>query len=314
MVLQHVLEKYLNDDRQLARNTKRRFVYSLNRWKRLLGSDGTEHDFGEFRRRCLDAGLSPHSAEQTVRDIFTLLRYAGVEADIGRRLRCPPPAPRVPTIEEIDAVISCAESAQWPTRQAPGPWWRAYFATGLWTALRLRDLLGLTWDLVSSDLIRCRPQKTLRYGLDQEIPIHDAVARALQSLPKESEAVFAYQTSFKQMRREIARLCKLAKVPYFTPHDIRRAGVTMWSLAHPEAGRLIHGSGKRDIMKHYLSPIQILRAAAIKCRLPDSLLTPEEKDRVVRDELELVARFRLADPDQRNLILQLSGQIVRAPG
>jgi hypothetical protein len=167
---------------------------------------------------------------------------------------------------------------------------------------------------VSSDLIRCRPQKTLRYGLDQEIPIHDAVARALQSLPKESEAVFAYQTSFKQMRREIARLCKLAKVPYFTPHDIRRAGVTMWSLAHPEAGRLIHGSGKRDIMKHYLSPIQILRAAAIKCRLPDSLLTPEEKDRVVRDELELVARFRLADPDQRNLILQLSGQIVRAPG
>lgn len=313
MVLQTVLRDYLQEDRQLAEGTRRRMGYSVNRWKRVLGAEGPG-DFAAFRRKCLEIGLSPHSAEQTVRDIATLLKFAGEDVDTGKRLRCPLPDPRVPTTAELSSVIDAAAAAEWPTKQPPEPWWRAFFAVGLWTSLRLRDLLGLTWDAISEDMIRCVPKKTLRYGLAQEIPGHQAVGRALQGLARRDESVFTHRTSFKQMRREMGRLCKAAGVPYFTPHDIRRAGITMWSLAHPEAGRLIHGSGKRDILRHYLSPIQVLKSAAPRCRLPDALLTNEEKDRVVQDEHELVARFRLADPDQRNLILQLSGQIVKAPG
>lgn len=313
MKLHTLLTDYLRQDRQLAEATRRRMGYSVNRWTRVLGCTESG-EFDEFRRRCLDCGLSPHSVEQTVRDITTLLRHGGQQVDPGKRLRCPLPDPRVPTVAELSACIEAASVARWPTRQDPAAWWKGFFALGCWTALRLRDLLGMTWDAISTDTIRCTPAKTVRYGLTQEIPTHPAVTRALQGLARRDESVFTYRTSFKQLRREMGRICASAGVPYFTPHDIRRAGITMWSLAHPEAGRIIHGSGKRDILRHYLSPTQILKSAAPRCKMPEALLTAEEKDRVAQDETELVARFRLADPEQKTLMLQLSGQIVRATG
>lgn len=310
MNLREVMHEYLKQDLQLALGTRRRFLYSVNRWSKLTDGELRPESFTLFRQRCLERGLSPHSVEQTVRDIEILMRFAGVTIDTGKPLRRPPPDPQVPALAEIGRCFASVSVTRWPLRQDKDDWWRCFWSLGLWTALRIRDILDLRWDSIHGTILRHAPKKTLRYGLRQEIPLHDAVVRCLRALHRDSEHIFSPRHAMKQLRREIERQCKAAQAGHITPHDLRRAGITMWTIAHPEAGRLIHGCGKKDVMRHYLSPLRILENAAPKCSLPVEMLSEEERKRVEQDEYQLVTRFRQADPSQRELMLAICQKLV----
>jgi integrase len=305
-----ILESYLKTQLQLAEGTRRRLRYSVNRWGKIHSGEMDEDSFGRFRQGCLQKGLSPHSAEQTVRDIGYLLRHAGIVVDTGRPLRRPPPDPQVPALSEVGKCFANASVTRWPLRSDKDDWWRCFWSLGLWTALRIRDILDLRWDAIHGNILRHSPKKTLRFGLRQEIPLHEAVLRCLRAMSQDGEYIFSPRFAMKQLRREIDRQCKAAQAGHITPHDLRRAGITMWTIAHPEAGRLIHGCGKKDVMRHYLSPLRILENAAPRCSLPAEMLTEEERKRAEQDEHQLITRFRQADPSQKELMLAICQKLV----
>lgn len=61
------------------------------------------------------------------------------------------------------------------------------------------------------------------------------------------------------VRRELSRICVAAQIDRITPHAIRRASVTEWSIVDRDCGQLIHGEGLgiRDL---YANPERLLRA------------------------------------------------------
>lgn len=311
MNLRSVCSEYLNGNPHFTDGTIKKFRHSVNRWEKGTGSlslDAGEQEFSVFRKSMLDKGLSPSSIEQTVYDIKVLLKSTGRDVITGKGLKRRRPCPVVPEVANIGKAFAMPEIANWPIKNKT-EWWQAFFSLGLWTAFRLNDLLRIKWTDIQGDWLVFTPQKTCSHGLVQEIPMHPAVSEIIRRLPEESPYILRGTKSLKQLRRELERICVTAGVKYFTPHDIRRAGITMWSIAHPEAGRIIHGCGKRDVMQHYLSPRKILESAAPRVRLPQEMLPEDKRSESEQQEQEMLLRFKNAAPEQRELLIKLSRQL-----
>lgn len=312
MNLRTACQKYIDENRDYAENTIRRLRYSVNRWERGIGHvelSITEGDFLSFRKSMIDKGLSPQSIEQTVYDIKVLLESTGLKVSTGKPLRRTAPSPIVPEVDAVGKAFQVVGIANWPRTSWKDDWWKGFLGLGLWTAFRLKDLLRIEWTDIQGQWLIRKPQKTKRHGLTQEIPLHPSVLGLLAKLPKDNARVLHASTSLKQLRRELERICVTAGVKYFTPHDIRRAGITMWSIAHPEAGRIIHGCGKKDVMQHYLSPRKILESAAPRVRLPQEMLPEDMRTESEQQEQEMLLRFKNAAPEQRELLIKLSRQL-----
>lgn len=78
---------------------------------------------------------------------------------------------------------------------------------------------------------------------------------------------------------------------------------------NPEAARILHGCGKKDVMRHYLSPRKILEDAAGKVRLPQEMLPPDQRSQAEQEEEEMLNRFRQAAPEQKELLIKISRQL-----
>ena len=310
MDLRQLCMQYLCQNQHFARQTHQKFQYSVNRWERAIGHlspDVEPADFQLFRQSMLSSGLSPHSIEQTVYDIKVLLTAAGKEVSTGKPLRKPRPSPVVPDPLAIGKVFRVSDIAIWPLEDA-SVWWKGFLGIGLWTCLRLQDLLRIRWSDIQNGWLTITPEKTRRHGVVQEIPV-GRIQSLLDTLPQRKSRVLDCGKSMKQLRREMKRMCQFAGVAYFTPHDLRRAGLTMWSIANPEAARILHGCGKKDVMQHYLSPRKILEDTAPKVKLPDCMLPADLREQSEQQEEEMLAKFRNATPEQRELLIKLSRQL-----
>jgi hypothetical protein len=100
------------------------------------------------------------------------------------------------------------------------------------------------------------------------------------------------------------QLARLAR-PCLTLQQLRRASITLWMQAHPEAGRIVHGCGL-GVLRHYLDPWTILVSAAPRFTLPVVCLSPQERSATRRARNELIECFDRAGREQQRLILDVA--------
>lgn len=258
---------------RLSEPSRKRFRHNVNRWVRLGGplypGDITPAVVTQVRRAGLLAKLAAASIESTITDIRALCLAVGVELDTGKPLRRTKPTPDVPTVEQVAAIYSAADAAQWPRvassrggrrcdwlQCSGGDWWRAWIVVAAWWGFRLRDIGRLTWEDVRSG-----SRTANKTGKRHPLVALPLVGRHIERLGTTSGPVFGRQ-SVAQLRRELARIADSAGVAYVPPHCFRRYAVTQWSLVSPDAGRLIHGAGL-GILDHYVSAGRILELADI---------------------------------------------------
>ena len=267
---------------ELRPDTAEKLKHRVNCWLRCGGADAVlldvEH-FDAFRKAALAAGLARRTIEETVSDVA---RIVGA-ADVGRRLKHWK-ASQCRTVPSVD-LLSCAyrsvESAAWPNgtqcrtpslRQvSTGDWLRAFLVFAFFTGMRLRDLRTVTWAAVDRD--EWQASKTAK---QHQYPACDIVRRHLEPLRASGdERVFPFSVCQERLlRRELKSISGNSEL---TPQAIRRCSITQWSVASPDAGRLIHGVDI-GILKHYLDVRRVLSAALPRLQWPVAFLTDSERD------------------------------------
>lgn len=293
MRLTQCVEVY-GEFREVADVTRGRLKFSVRRWLKAGGRDDADlidvADLDAFRV-ATKGTMSPTSIETTVRDIRLLLKIVcGRCLPVGRRLRfiLPPPSP--PTTADLDAVLSVCDQAVYPIqtgRAAYRDWgtasdglaWRGFLLIGLFTGLRLGDLLGLEWRHVSRDTISFRASKTSTL---HEFPIPAPLQAVLCQLREHvvSERVLPFRAR-RLIWRELTRLCNLAGVRPFGPQHLRQACVTSWSEVSDTCRAIIHGCGL-GVTRFYVDPCRVLRSNMDRFPWPPLALPPEQRDERIR--------------------------------
>ena len=267
---------------ELRPDTQDKLRHRLNCWVRHGGKQAAPllgPHFDAFRAAALAAGLSRRTIEETVRDVG---RIADAE-DLGRSLRGWKSAGcrEVPSIDVLSTAYQAADAAQWPNgpnmrtpslmRVDAADWWRAFLVFAFFTGLRLRDLRTVTWS--EWDRGRWEASKTSKV---HQFPECQIVDRHLQPLRVSGSArIFDVSKSQERLlRRELKRLsCDRID----GSQAIRRCSITSWSIASPDAGRLIHGVDL-GVIRHYLDVRRVLAAALPRLQWPAAFLSEAERD------------------------------------
>ena len=271
-------------DRQLRTKT---FVYSANRFRRVLGVDLnvlriSDETILRFRKLSGEI-MAPETVENTITDVLTLVRYAtGADLKRGQRLRRKRPHPNPPPVDNLSAAHEVAPL-----------WLKQYLEIAYWTGLRPSDAIDLQREIPSGGL-----QKEIRWvasktGIPHVFPPATFRMTEAPELPYTGS-----QNDIKRLRAAIDLTCEEAKISRFTPKKIRQAAVTEWSKANGQAGAILHGSGL-GILSHYVDPLGVLQSAARRVRIPESFQRhPGESS---PDEIpNLISRL---DPEARALVL-----------
>lgn len=104
------------------------------------------------------------------------------------------------------------------------------------TGMRVKELEGLTWGDVDEPDGRWRvSQAVAKTGRARWVPVPPALFAAVVELcPRDDRVhdrrVFQGVTD-SRLRTAIARACRAAGVPHFSPHDLRHRRATLWHLA-----------------------------------------------------------------------------------
>jgi integrase len=285
MVISDLIGSYCAD-RELCEASRRRFRYDLATWSRhdgpLLTGNISAETVAEWRHNAKAHGLSVRTIESVISGVVSLLKHGGIELSAGRKLRFVPSPPDVSTLEEFDRLIVAA-----------GVWHRRWLAFAYATGLRLGDIELQAPNAPES--IKVRATKTRK---EHHIPIPAAVRRLLDGSP--------LRRPRRRLRRELYDLCDRAGVRHIGPQQIRALSATEWERARPGAGAVILGHalpGWSAATHYYLDLSQPLRLALPTFRLPDSLLTEDERKATVLRESELVAIYRtLPEPQQETAV------------
>jgi integrase len=265
-----------------SEKTLERHRYDIKRWRKLMGDlDVTEirtHEFARYRKLA-KASQAANTVNTTCRTVSQILRCCAQQGvieqapDPGRQLNVAGPEPHVPTVAELDRLYRATHLAAWPRSHVrPWEWWRCLMVVGIWTGLRLQDLLwGLAWQHIDFEerSITFRASKTRRYKKLHTFPIVPIVERHLRAMIPpgphcpSSRRVFGPSQCTDLIRRELRRFSADAGIdPSVTMQTFRRASITLWSRADHTAGQLVHGTGLPKVMLHYLHVGEILRSAS----------------------------------------------------
>lgn len=159
----------------------RNFKHSLGERAKLSLSAITAKDILTFRKRELDAGKSPKTANNAVRCLSAALNAAV-------RLQVIPSNPclAVDSLEENSTARDTFTPAQLAAllATAEGDWRRA-IAFGYYTGARLGDVASMRWSMIDlkAGTISFRPKKTKRKIRQVVIPIHPELEKALLKAP-----------------------------------------------------------------------------------------------------------------------------------
>jgi integrase len=158
-----------------------------------------------------------------------VLDFAGVEPNPARDRRVELPRDTStevmpPTAEHVGAVFELL----------PSPFRLALLVLDA-TGMRVSELLAFTWGDVDEPARRWRVSRAVaKTRRARWVPVPELVFEAVTALvPREdrdlSAAVFG-GFSADRFRMAIARACKAAGVPVFSPHDVRHRRATLWHL------------------------------------------------------------------------------------
>ena len=121
------------------------------------------------------------------------------------------------TSEEYRRILSVAESP-----------WKEAVQIAWFTGLREKDVFTLKWKEIRGDLIRKLPAKTARFRREVLIPIHPALQKVLDNLPRRGERVlgaWSYNPQYIGFRRAFGAILDKAGI-----HDGKGGRVCFNSL------------------------------------------------------------------------------------
>jgi integrase len=211
-----------------------------------------------------------------VRTVLQVLRICGPESErrqglgliprvpfVGNGLRESTPQRPVPTVDALRSACRLADEAVWPPQCPQGVWWRCWIGFGFVTGLRLTDMLTIRRSALSGDVVRWTAHKT---GVEHVFVLPPWLLEWMRELPQDGELLFPSRRLPCFVRRELRRVSLAAEIPKLTPHGVRRACITEWSILSDDCGKIIHGEGL-GIRSKYVQHERKLRAHLD--RLPD---------------------------------------------
>lgn len=266
--------------------TRREPIYSANRLIRLCGplrpDDVTEATIETYRAACVSRRYKATTTESSISDVIAVVAFAtGRTVSPGRRLHRERPQPDPVSLDQIDAV--------WPYLE---PWLQQWIIISYWTCLRLSDAIRVQFamtDTPPDDVLTWQASKT---GHRHRYPVPDWLRPWLvrQRLPYYG----ANDYGRKLIRHVIASVSETAGIPVWTPKRLRQCGLSEWSAADGEAGRLIHGCGL-GVMRHYVDPLRVLSTHQHKVRLPQCFGAGQGTP-------DITVAFRRLDIDAQQLV------------
>jgi integrase len=188
---------------------------------------------------------------------------------------------RVP-YEAKDRVLSHDEQTK--LMAVLNPEHQRMVVVGLGTGLRVDGLLGFAPnDVDTVNEVIHLPARLAKGGKARDIPLVPEVVTALRAQAA-AKAIAGSQPFFRKnesgVRTALARACKRAKIPHFTPHDLRRTFGTRCALAAvpPVVLQKIMGHASLEItMKFYVHVQQrnlVAAMANVNLGLNDGATTP----------------------------------------
>lgn len=147
------------------------------------------------------------------------------------------------------------------------PGWLAFFATAIWTGMRLGELCGLRWTDVDFDDGHVVIQRSLWHGKEKStktrkrriVPLRDELGEILQAHPRsQSPYVFTNRSgeplTRNTARKPFAKVCELAGVKKIRLHDLRHSfgSLLVNRGASLETVRRMLGHSDIRMTQHYL--------------------------------------------------------------
>lgn len=258
----------------LSAASRKRHIHDIRRFTSLMGEVSIfEIDtlaYQRFRALAVQSGMSPATCETTLRTIRQTLNACASMGKLDRvpykgrglpvRIHKPQPA----TLEELRKLWDASIAATWPKRTPwgkPARFWRAWLAFGYFTGLRLTDL---TWKLARTHIEPGRIQfQASKTGAEHVWPMTENLWRVLnwRRDQNDGKALFHCALSTNHLRKHLRFLCEAAEIRRLTPKRLRQSSVTQWTIADTRAGEYVHGVGLPGVLRHYIDPEAVLRAA-----------------------------------------------------
>lgn len=141
---------------------------------------------------------------------------------------------QIPTDEEVEKIISTARGT---VMELP-------VLLAVWFGLRVSEILGITWDSISGDMLHIKgaivdgesgpvEKGTKTYSGDRKIRLPDYLKKLIEEQPKINSHIV--QLSRRSIGGRFDTICKKAGVPHFRFHDLRHANASiMLALGIPD--------------------------------------------------------------------------------
>jgi len=270
-----------------SRGLQKTPIYSASRFVKLIADMDvgriTEKHLSEFRTKALAAGLSPHTVKGSLKDLRTLIRSTGRQIKV-QRVKVPQPDPHPVPHSHIDFIWPCLSL-----------WAQQWLVFALWTAARLDDVIRLQQQLTAtSSTLALTASKT---GHRHEWPVPAWLQPWLtpQRLPYGKN----YDWSGHLVRQALHAASECCDIPDVLPNHVRDRALTEWSRADHTACEVLHGQSL-GTLRHYLSPLEILSAAAPRVKLPECFGASTDSTS------RLIDSFNRLDPNAQNLVVDMT--------
>lgn len=235
-----------------------------------------------YRDTAIAGGRAPSTVREDLVTIGAAWRWAREQGLVDREL------PRVtvdvkpddavysrytPTADEVARVLAALPKGGWA--------WRCAYLLAA-TGCRRSEIATLTWDRV--DLVGRLVSVQGKTGR-RRVPLHPDVVAELATWERRGERVHGVAVNtVAQLTLRLEQACEAVKVPKFSAHGLRRAGVTRMYRAgvDPAVAAAVFGHSPTTAMRHYRAVAEEDLAAAVVASgmgggLSDSLSEPPKK-------------------------------------
>lgn len=311
MRLRELHEIATRERRRVSKSTLTREDFELRLWERFGSNPPIESvgpdTFNHLRANLLSAGYACKTIENLVATALTILRDAAARGvipripDAGQRLRVIVQPKGIPLLSDFSLAYQFAEHG--PIRSGrDGGYWRAFFATAYFTALRFGDLMQLQWSQIGRDTVNVTASKT---GKTHAIPVHPVMRRIVNEYRLDNKRLRPFTLEKCQFYRELRRICSSAGVGMIPPQSIRRLSALQYEIAHGGSGSVILGHSLPGATRYYLPTPEILRAAMKRLAVPDAMLTDGDRQRINDRESQLLLGFRALPDAEKDSVLTI---------
>ncbi|TWT38691.1 tyrosine-type recombinase/integrase [Blastopirellula retiformator] len=255
-------------------------------------------DLGWFKERLLQMTwrgkmISANTVRKHLEHIGWLLNQAGPKANYkslktAKGLVDDVPFTRLPPYkrsyraeakeEHVAALLAVVDAARFPQLEGvrPGDLWRALLLTMLSTSLRIGQCVALPSQAVDwpEQLLIAPAEICQKSKMDEPKPLHEAAVRALLHAKAHRRELllpfFPRPHAKSTIYDELHRLQRIAGVPRFGFHAIRRHVITTLSIDSPAAAQLAAGHQDYKTTQGYQT-VRLLRQAVDRMTIFDTI-------------------------------------------